>query len=129
MNLTLTRQHTTAGWTLGEIQVYGASGIPDGSGGIWTCEDRDRGLELDLARKVRGQTAIPIGSYRVAVTESARFKRKLPLLLNVPGFRGIRIHAGNDASDTDGCILVGSSRDVERGRVLNSAITADWLTT
>lgn len=65
----------------------------------------------DLVRepgiKVSGQTAIPAGRYRITVTPSARFKEDLPLLLDVPGFEGIRIHAGNTRDDTEGCLLVG----------------------
>lgn len=60
--------------------------------------------------KVFGETAIPKGTYAIDVTMSTRFKRMLPLLLNVEGFDGIRIHPGNTAADTRGCILVGRSR-------------------
>jgi hypothetical protein len=55
-------------------------------------------------------TAIPAGTYRVAITASQRFQRHLPELLDVPGHLGIRIHPGNTAQDTHGCILVGTAR-------------------
>lgn len=57
--------------------------------------------------KIKGETGIPAGTYKGIVNVSARFKRMMPLLLNVPGFEGIRIHAGNSIADTEGCILVG----------------------
>ena len=47
------------------------------------------------------------GNYEVAITYSNRFKRELPLIKDVPGFSGIRIHPGNTDEDTEGCILVG----------------------
>ncbi|EJW95094.1 hypothetical protein EVA_16803 [gut metagenome] len=70
--------------------------------------------------KIPGRTAIPEGYYAVVVTFSIKFKRWLPLLLNVPLFSGIRIHAGNTAADTQGCILPGYNRLV--GRVDDSRI-------
>jgi hypothetical protein len=77
----------------------------------YTLEDCDRGLvatdPTSIARKVDALTAIPTGRYRVIVNRSRRFERDLPLLVDVPGFAGIRIHAGNRHTDTEGCILLG----------------------
>lgn len=68
--------------------------------------------------KIIGKTAIPTGHYRILITRSRRFGRWLPLLLNVKGFEGIRIHAGNKPEDTRGCILLGFNR--RKGYVLDS---------
>ena len=97
------------------------------NGELFGCnalEDTDRGLRQDMKleeiknKKVYGQTAIPRGSYECVYTYSNRFKKMLPLLLNVKGFEGIRIHSGNSAKDTEGCILVGLN--LKKGMVLNS---------
>ena len=76
--------------------------------------------------KVYGKTAIPTGKYKVEVTYSPKFKRYLPILLNVRGFSGIRIHSGNTAEDTLGCLLVGFNK--VKGQVINSRVTSDKLT-
>ena len=71
-----------------------------------------------LIAKYKGYRAIPTGRYRILITRSRRFGRWLPLLLNVKGFEGIRIHAGNKPEDTRGCILLVFNR--RKGYVLDS---------
>ena len=56
----------------------------------------------------------------VVISWSPKFEAWLPILLGVPKFEGIRIHAGNCSEDTEGCILVGKNREV--GKVLDSRI-------
>ena len=74
------------------------------------------------AYKVKGRSAIPEGRYAVVISFSPKMKQWLPILLGVPRFEGIRIHAGNTAEDTEGCVLVGKNKIV--GRVVDSRI---WL--
>lgn len=105
MQLKLERVQLDSDVTLGALYV-------DGQFECWVCEDTVRELPgVPVAQwKVKGQTAIPFGMYDVDITMSNRFKVPLPLLLGVPGFEGIRIHPGNTAADTDGCLLPGKDR-------------------
>ena len=96
MNLFLQRRPSADDATIGEIFV-------DGVHECFSCEDVVR------VAKVPGETAIPAGRYRVTITQSARFGRLMPLINDVPGFDGIRIHTGNTSADTEGCILVGQN--------------------
>ena len=111
MMLELNRIAKKTLYTIGRLFV-------DGKYFCDTLEDRCR--DLDKEKKVMNETAIPEGTYEVIVNVSARFKRKLPLLLDVPHFSGIRIHRGNTDKDTSGCILVGENK--QPGRVINSTL-------
>lgn len=73
-----------------------------------TLEDKDRHLELHPEDKVQNQTAIPRGTYKIGWRYSPHFREKMPHLLDVPGFRYVYIHWGNEVDDTDGCVLVGT---------------------
>lgn len=96
MRITIKRRPSVGETTVGELYV-------DGQFVCYTVEDAVR------PSKVYGKTAIPAGVYKVTVTYSPRFKKPLPLLLNVPGYEGVRIHAGNKHEDTEGCLLVVTS--------------------
>lgn len=92
--------------TLGKLSI-------DGAFECYTLEDP---VPPD-GKKVAGRTAIPKGLYPVTITWSPRFQRDLPLIHYVPGFSGVRIHAGNTVRDTEGCVLVGQSRDLSSGSI------------
>lgn len=70
-------------------------------------------------------SCIPKGMYEVKLTYSSKFKRKLPLVMDVPGRSGIRFHKGNYVRDTEGCILIGENSKV--GTVLRSGVYEDKL--
>ena len=108
MKLTLKRIFKGEKYTIGKLYI-------DGEYFCETLEDAIRDV------KVYGETAIPSGTYKVTITLSPRFRRWLPLLHDVPNFEGVRIHRGNTAEDTHGCILVGQNK--VKGQVVNSAYT------
>ena len=94
-------------------------------------EDPDRGLTDTMSLeeikkiKIKGNTCIPYGTYNITITYSPRFKKNLPLLNNVKGFDGIRIHSGNTPQDTEGCLLPGFNK--VKGQVIDSGVTTDKL--
>lgn len=99
MDMTLIREGSANGRTFGSLAVGGAFEC-------YTMEDEVR----PTGEKVPGRTAIPAGRYQVQLTHSPRFGKIMPLVCDVPGFEGIRIHVGNTEADTEGCILVGLVR-------------------
>jgi len=100
MKLELKRLHRTDNSTIGELTI-------DGKFECYTLEDKERDV------KIKGETAIPKGTYKVIINQSNRFKKLLPLLISVPNFEGVRIHPGNSNHDTEGCILVGMNRSLD----------------
>ncbi len=103
-----------------EGQAGGSGGLLGGSAPTYFCDTLEPTWRdyKHGAYKVKGHSAIPEGRYPVVVSWSPKFQQWLPLLLNVPKFEGIRIHAGNTCCDTEGCILLGENRQV--GKVLDS---------
>ena len=128
MKLTIDRKWKKATYCIGVLYV-------DGIRYCETLEDKDRELRQTdpptyiSARKVAGETAIPTGTYGVAMNVTSpkyaasswywKFcQGKMPRLLAVPGFDGILIHPGTDALDTKGCVLVG--RNTKVGKLTES---------
>ena len=124
MKLKLTRIAFKPTYTIGRLFV-------DGKYVCDTIEDRDRGLtdsmtlEEIMRLKKYGETAIPYGTYRVQITYSPKFKKMMPILIGVKGFEGVRIHSGNTAKDSLGCLLVG--RNTKVGMVTESRKTYNML--
>ena len=99
--MVLKRKIFTENTTIGELYM------PDGSFQCYTLEDPTR------KEKIPGNTAIPSGTFEVAVTWSNKFQKPMPLVMNVPFYDGIRIHPGNGPQNTEGCLLVGRKKDVD----------------
>jgi hypothetical protein len=105
--------------TLGKLYL-------DGKFFAYTCEDTDRNMNGDCRKKVQDKTAIDPGRYRVVLSYSNRFKKYLPELLEVPCFKYIRIHGGNTAENSEGCILIGAESDMQN-RIWNCASKVNGL--
>lgn len=125
MELRIERKWKKPDYTIGRLYINGEYVCN-------TLEDTDRGLYQGMSQadvlkvKVKGATAIPRGTYNVIYTYSPKYKRNMPLVENVTGFCGIRIHSGNTAKDTEGCILCGENKQV--GMVLNSRVWTEKVT-
>lgn len=124
MRITLVRIANRPTYCIGKLYIDG----------VYQCdviEDTDRGLDDKmkeseiLKRKIKGQTAIPTGVYPVVITYSPKYKKPMPLIDKVKGYSGIRIHSGNTAKDTEGCLIVGKNKEV--GKVLESRKTYNAL--
>ena len=117
MRLTLIRIANRPTYCIGKLYI-------DGVYFCDTIEDTDRGLKDEmteeeiLKKKVKGETAIPTGIYPVTITYSPKYKKNMPLISNVKGYSGIRIHSGNTSKNTEGCLIVGKNKEV--GKVLES---------
>ena len=109
MLITLIRDTFTPAETLGKLLIDGKP----------FCDTLEPPV-VPNAQHPKG--AIPEGWYKIQVTHSPKFGRLLPLLYYVPGFDGIRIHAGNNRDHTSGCILVG-----ERSERLGTPILYSFL--
>lgn len=116
MELLLERKYLKSNYTIGNLFINGkfyCNIIED------VVRDINKNGTFDCGElKISGHTAIPYGKYGIQVTYSPKFKRKLPLLLNVKHFEGIRIHRGNTEKDSSGCLIPGEN--TKRGMVLNS---------
>jgi hypothetical protein len=111
MLISVKRFHFAEHFTIGKILFDGEDS------GLFTLEDKVRqipGMSV-VYWKVPGESAIPVGKYKLATRYSPHFKCELPHLLNVDGFEYVLIHWGNKPDDTEGCILVGSTWDGHSG--------------
>lgn len=121
MRLILSRRWFKSDYTIGKLFVNNKPFCD-------VLEDKDRGLHQGMSEalikkiKIPKETCIPYGTYEVRITYSNAFHKRLPLLVAVPGYKGVRIHSGNHKDHTEGCLLVGVNR--ERGKVLDSKI---WM--
>lgn len=125
LKIRVTRDVLLADRTLSVVELDlpddGAGWLPFG----FAIEDVDRHVEQDPARKVKGRTAIPTGTYAVRLYDSPKHGPDTPELVGVPGFQHVQVHSGNTPDDTEGCLLVGLGRTASE--VTRSRLACDWL--
>ena len=117
MKLTLQRYLFAEDYTMGLLFI-------DGVYFCDTIEDKYRGQDLKKT-KVMNETCIPYGVYDIKITYSPKYKKNMPQILDVPYFTGVRIHSGNTAKDSFGCVIVGVK--CENGKVAESRKTYNAL--
>ena len=117
MKLTLQRYLFANDYTMGLLFI-------DGVYFCDTIEDKYRGQNLKNT-KVANETCIPYGVYTVKITYSPKYKKNMPQILDVPYFTGVRIHSGNSAKDSSGCVIVGIKS--QNGEVAQSRKTCNAL--
>ena len=148
MELLLERIAKRKAYTIGRLKILAPPSSPEGdttdpahetimapSGAEWGADTLEPPVlqmkttvsqEAVLRSPEKAQSlkpfAIPEGRYAVVISYSPKMQEWLPILLGVPAFSGIRIHAGNTVKDTQGCILLGDNR--KPGCVYNSRT---WL--
>ncbi len=109
MTITLKRIYKKGTFTLGALQIQTESNN-DFRTSKYFCDTLEpHAIDWRREEKIAGKTAIPTGRYRVVMSYSKTYKRRMPFLQNVPHFTGIMIHTGNSVDDTRGCILVGKA--------------------
>lgn len=126
MNIEVIRKFLRPEYTIGRLFVDGVKLCDSLEDPVRDLNDYTHDGDFDDAGegKVYGQTAIPAGVYPVVVTHSPKFGKRLPEILKVPGFKGIRIHTGANAKHTEGCLLVGENK--VKGGLINGGY---YLTT
>jgi hypothetical protein len=109
MEIKVVRKYFSDRTTIGELFI-------DGIFFCYTLEDMVRQV------KVKHETAIPYGTYDLSLVYSSKYGKKVPSILNVPGFAGILIHPGNTIADTSGCLLVGFEKSKDGNSILQSKV-------
>jgi hypothetical protein len=112
MTIRIDRKWKKAEYTISKVYINGRYF------GCNALEDTDRGLLQTMQitelqrKKIKGKTAIPRGYYDVRITYSPKYKRNMPLVVDVPAFSGIRLHSLNKPEDSEGCIGFGKNDKV-----------------
>ena len=70
---------------------------------------------------------IPALCYHIAVTQSPKFRRLLPIVQNVPQRSGIRFHRGTKPQHSTGCILIPADKELELTNLLKQAQTHEEI--